>query len=161
MSFTEAPTKDPDDSNPQGEDNWKSDRVPYRSAFRLHPGLSKASSSILTQVRTGKIGLAAFLCSKWVAGFPTPACSCGSQWETARHVVLDCPNLLRAPVFGCSYYCLPGFNIATAAHHHRPRNVDPSPRCPSLVLIVSEVAGCWLLASHPLCSTVSQQGNAG
>ena len=63
---------------------------------RLHAGLSKAQSSILTQVRTGKIGLAAFLCKRRVPGFPTPACSCGAQWETARHVVVACPRLLRA-----------------------------------------------------------------
>ena len=67
----------------------------YRSALRLHAGLSKAQSSILTQVRTGKIGLVAFLCKQRVPGFPTPACSCGALWETAKHVVLDCPRLLR------------------------------------------------------------------
>ena len=63
--------------------------MPYRSALRLRGGLSKAQSSILTQVRTGKIGLAAFLCKRRVPGFPTPACGCGAQWETARHVVMD------------------------------------------------------------------------
>ena len=70
--------------------------MPYRSALRLRAGLSKAQSSILTQVRTGKIGLAAFLCKRRVPDFPTPACSCGAQWETARHVVMDCPRLQRA-----------------------------------------------------------------
>ena len=65
--------------------------TPFRCA-----GLSKAQSSILTQVRTGKIGLAAFLCKRRVPNFPTPACSCRAQWETARHVVMDCPRLQRA-----------------------------------------------------------------
>ena len=50
------------DPDPGGGDNWKPDKMPYRSALRLRAGLSKARSSILTQVRTGKIGLAAFLC---------------------------------------------------------------------------------------------------
>ena len=84
------------DPDPGGGDNWKPDRMPYRSALRLHAGLSKAQSSILTQVRTGKIGLAAFLCKRRVPGVPTPACSCGAQWETARHVVMDCPQLQHA-----------------------------------------------------------------
>ena len=30
-----------------------------------------------------------------VPGFPTPACCCGAQWETAKHVVLECPRLQR------------------------------------------------------------------
>ena len=34
--------------------------MPYRATLRLRAGLSKAQSSILTQMRTGKIGLAAF-----------------------------------------------------------------------------------------------------
>ena len=70
--------------------------MPYRSALRLRAGLSKAQSSILIQVWTGKIGLAAFLCKRRVPDFPTPACSCGAQWETARHVVMDCPQLQHA-----------------------------------------------------------------
>ena len=72
------------------------DKMPYRSALWLDASLLKAQSSILTQVRTGKIGLAAFLCKQQVPDFPTPACSCGAQWETARHVVMDCPRLQRA-----------------------------------------------------------------
>ena len=70
--------------------------MPHRSALQLRAGLSKAQSSILTQVRTGKIGLAAFLCKRQVPNYPTPACSCGAQWETAKHVVIDCPRLQRA-----------------------------------------------------------------
>ena len=72
------------------------DKMPYLSSLQLHTSLLKAQSSILTQVRTGKIGLAAFLCKRRVPSFPTPACSCGAQWETARHVVVACPRLLRA-----------------------------------------------------------------
>ena len=90
------PTTQTQDPDPGGGDNWKPSKMPYRSALRLHAGLSKAQSSILTQVRTGEIGLAAFLCKRRVPGFPTPACSCGAPWETAKHVVLDCPRLLRA-----------------------------------------------------------------
>ena len=83
------------DPDPGGGDGWKPDRMPYRASLRLRAGLSKAQSSILTQMRTGKIGLAAFLCRRQVPGFPTPACCCGAQWETAKHVVLECPRLQR------------------------------------------------------------------
>ena len=84
------------DPDPRGGDNWKPDKMPYLASLQLHTGLLKAQSSILTQVRTGKIGLAAFLCKRWVPGFPTLACSCGAQWEIARHVVVACPHLLHA-----------------------------------------------------------------
>ena len=75
--------------------------MPYLASLRLHAGLSKAQSSILTQVHTAKIRLAAFLCKRWVPGFPTLACSCGAQWETAKHVVVTCPRLRWAR---CSLY---------------------------------------------------------
>ena len=77
------------------------DKMPYLASLHLHTSLLKAQSSILTQVRTGKIGLAAFLCKRWVPSFLTLACSCGAQWETARHVVVACPHLLHAH---CSLY---------------------------------------------------------
>ena len=59
------------DPDPGGRDNWKPDKMPYLASLRLHAGLPKAQSSILTQVRTGKIGLAAFLCKRRAPGFPT------------------------------------------------------------------------------------------
>ena len=70
--------------------------MPHKKrALRLHSGLLKAQSSLLTQIRTGKIGLAAFLHKRRVPGFESPACVCGWQWETAKHVVLYCPRFTR------------------------------------------------------------------
>ena len=66
-----------------------------KEAVRLNAGLPKAHTSILTQIGTGKIGLAAFLRKCWVPGFPSPAWSCGWQCETAKHVILDCPGFSR------------------------------------------------------------------
>ena len=54
-----TPMLDPD---PRGRDNWKPSKMLYWSALRLHTGLLKVQSSILTQVCTGKIGLVVFLC---------------------------------------------------------------------------------------------------
>ena len=70
--------------------------MPYKkAALRLHAGLSKPHSSLLTQLRTGKIGLAGFLHTCRVPGFESLACPCGWQQETAKHVVLDCPRFHR------------------------------------------------------------------
>ena len=84
-------------TNPDpGGGTWKPDTMPHKKAvLRLHTGLPNAHTSILTQIRTGKIGLAAFLHKCRVPGFPSLACPCGWQWETAKHVILDCPRFSR------------------------------------------------------------------
>ena len=45
---------------------------------------------MLTQIRTGKIGLRSFLHYRHVPTAPTPICSCGDGHETPRHIVLYC-----------------------------------------------------------------------
>ena len=84
-------TTDPD---PGG--GSKPDNMPYKkAALRLHTGLPKPHSSLLTQLRTEKISLAGFLHTCRVPGFESPACPCGWQQKTAKHVVLDCPRFHR------------------------------------------------------------------
>jgi hypothetical protein len=66
--------------------------VPAEDAPEIHVGLRKAESSILTQIRTGRIGLAAFLNRARVPDFPSPMCRCGQAEETASHVIAHCPR---------------------------------------------------------------------
>jgi hypothetical protein len=63
---------------------------PGRKAVKLHAQLRKAESSVITQIRTGRIGLAAFLNKARVPGFPSPVCPCGQARETATHVIAHC-----------------------------------------------------------------------
>ena len=65
------------------------------AALRLHTDLPKPHSSLLTQICTEKIGLAAFLHQRRVPGFDSPVCPCGWQWETAKHVILNCPHFTQ------------------------------------------------------------------
>jgi hypothetical protein len=62
-------------------------------ALEKHTGLRKHESSLLTQIRTGKIGLRAFLFDRKVPDINTPRCSCGYARETAAHLVLNCPDV--------------------------------------------------------------------
>jgi hypothetical protein len=62
-------------------------------ALRRHKGLRKHESSTLTQIRTGKIGLRAFLALCRVPDVNTPLCSCGGGPETPEHLVVHCPRL--------------------------------------------------------------------
>ena len=63
-----------------------------KGSLRLHKGLSKAESALAIQVRTEVIGLANFLYKRRVPSVMSPACSCGHQHQTAKHVIMDCPN---------------------------------------------------------------------
>ena len=63
-----------------------------KSSLRLHKGLSKAESALAIQVRTEVIGLANFLYRRRVPSVMTPACRCGHQNQTAKHVIMECPN---------------------------------------------------------------------
>src|SRR5262245_156704 len=56
-------------------------------------GLRKHESATLTQIRTGKIGLRAFLMQRCVPSITTPLCRCGTGPETQEHLVVHCPDL--------------------------------------------------------------------
>lgn len=60
--------------------------------LQLHQGLQKAESSILTQLRTGHIGLNAYLHRRKVPGIESPACGCGWRYQDVKHILLFCPN---------------------------------------------------------------------
>jgi hypothetical protein len=69
---------------------------------QLHKGLSKPMSSLITQIRTEKIGLNAFLADRRVPGY-TATCPCGWPRQTAKHILMNCtdyeerrPSLFRA-----------------------------------------------------------------
>ncbi len=62
-------------------------------ALRKHEGLTKAQSSLLTQARTGAIGLQDFLFRAKVPGVNTPYCDCGQGRETVEHLVIECSDL--------------------------------------------------------------------
>jgi hypothetical protein len=71
-----------------------------RTRSQLHTTFSKATSALVTQIRTEKIGLNAFLTQQRVPGF-TASCECGWQKQTAKHIILFCPNYTeeRAKLF--------------------------------------------------------------
>ena len=55
----------------------------------LHTGLSRAKSSILTQLRTEAIGLNDFLAARNVPNI-TPECECGWVRQTPKHIIVHC-----------------------------------------------------------------------
>jgi len=63
-----------------------------KSTLGLHRGLRKAESALLTQARTGRIGLAKFLYRQSVPNVTTATCLCGAGQETPRHMALYCAH---------------------------------------------------------------------
>ena len=64
-----------------------------KQALKRHMGLKKHESSLLTQIRTGKVGLRAFLFQRRVPNVATPLCRCGNGEETPAHIAVFCPEL--------------------------------------------------------------------
>ena len=58
--------------------------------MRLHKNRPKPHSSLLTQLRTGKVGFNQFLCQRRVPGVWTATCDCGQGRMTVKHVLLAC-----------------------------------------------------------------------
>jgi hypothetical protein len=75
-------------------DKEPADTPDFEKPLRKHGNLRKHESSLLVQIRTGKVGLRAFLFQRGVPTVPSPHCECGEGRETAEHVVLRCPLLL-------------------------------------------------------------------
>ena len=62
-----------------------------RETEQLYDNASKSTCSLITQIRTEKIGLNAFLTDRRVPGY-TAQCQCGWRRQTAKHILYFCPN---------------------------------------------------------------------
>lgn len=60
-----------------------------RKHLALHKTLTKAESSLLTQLRTGRISLEKFLYKRKVSCIDSPLCDCGKEEQDVQHV-LNC-----------------------------------------------------------------------
>jgi hypothetical protein len=72
------------------ESGWGVSGPPSEAILKLHKKLRKAESSALIQLRTGRVGLASFLCKRRVPGYATPRCRCGEGNGTPEHFLLEC-----------------------------------------------------------------------
>ena len=63
---------------------------PPRAILKLHTKLSKGLSSLLIQMRTGKIGLRKYLHSRKVPDVDNPMCQCGLAPQSVTHILIHC-----------------------------------------------------------------------
>jgi hypothetical protein len=76
--------------DPGGRGVVSEDTRPTKQMLKLHKGLQKAESALLTQARTWRIGLAKFPHKRGVPGFTTATCQCRAGYGTPRHMALYC-----------------------------------------------------------------------
>jgi ribonuclease HI len=74
----------------RGRDLFRIASRPTKSVLKLYQGLSKPLSSILVQMRTGRIGLRHYLHSRNVPDIEDGRCGCGQSPQTVAHILLSC-----------------------------------------------------------------------
>ena len=86
----------------KGRISYRYTPIPGIKVLGFHQEATKRLSSIIIQLRTGKIGLNAYLHSRKVPGIDSPNCTCGFRLQTIEHILLDCRKYreLRRHYFG-------------------------------------------------------------
>ncbi len=107
-----------------------------KDMLEKHQGLLKYESSILIQMKTGKIGLKAFLYKKGIPDMETPFCSCSQALETATHLAIECQETTEERR---------KLSIEIAAPMHTRHNFDLALKDP---LMAGKVAKWMLRLGH-------------
>ncbi len=85
-----AEWKDKWSKETRGRELYKLEPEPKSNIVKLHVELCKELSSLVIQMRTGKIGIRQFLYERKVPGIEDGRCECRQRNQTVKHVLLNC-----------------------------------------------------------------------
>ena len=75
----------------KGKELWALAPTPSTKFLQLHKGIIEPESALIAQMRTGKIGLRAFLYDRKLVN--NSRCECGHRSRTVRHVLSECRKI--------------------------------------------------------------------
>jgi ribonuclease HI len=78
-------------TSPHGRAAYELTPGPTKQVLRIYRGLPRPLSTVIVQMRTGKIGLRYYLYQRGVPDIQDGVCHCGRATQTVRHVLLACP----------------------------------------------------------------------
>ncbi|GFF96867.1 hypothetical protein IFM47457_11104 [Aspergillus lentulus] len=78
-------------ASPHGRALYELMPTPTKKVLRIHRGLPRALSTVIIQMRTGKIGPRHYLYQRGVPDIQDGDCRCGRATQTVRHILLACP----------------------------------------------------------------------
>ena len=78
-------------TSPHGRAVYELTPAPTKQVLKMHRGLHQALSTVIIQMRTGKIGLRCYLYQRGVPDIPDGNCRCGKATQTVQHILLACP----------------------------------------------------------------------
>lgn len=79
----------------RGRELHRLEPAPRKETIKLHVGLNKELSSLVIQMRKGKIGLREFLFQRKVPGIEDGRCECRQGNQNVKHILLECRNIAR------------------------------------------------------------------
>jgi len=84
-----------DKQYPTSPDPTRAQYLWRKDGIKLYRNLTRAQGSLAIQLRSGKLGLRAYLFQVKARDITSSSCPCGWRFQTIKHVLFYCPKYLQ------------------------------------------------------------------